>query len=203
MMEDAFLEEKRPLGSLRKGVLGMGFVLILAALLYRLLVPFRPSLYQAGCISNLKQLSTIQVLYSSDFDDALPPFYSFDGANAGAALVRATKAYAKNSLIFACPFSPQAKKKTMEADPELGYDHFVLILREQNSSGVIKTSDIWNPAEKAWMHDPISKWELMPDGERVENFHAPYLNELTTSFFDTHVKRISLKLMNSRGQFLR
>lgn len=188
MMGDAFDGEKKPLGCFAKVVIGTLLGLVALALLFPVFASSGPQNHRPVCISNLKQLSTAQFIYAADFEDSLPPNYSFEGSEAKKAFVEATYAYAKNGLIYTCPFSSEAKLEGQFTNPLLGYDHFPLILRKRNSKGVINLTLIQDPAKDVWMHDSIVKLEVKDDGEHVETHHGPGKSGFFVSFFDGHAR---------------
>ena len=102
--------------------------------------------------------------------------------------MEATYAYARNGLIYTCPFSSEAKLESQFTKPLLGYDHFPLILRKRNSKGVINLTLIQDPAKDVWMHDSIVKLEVKDDGEHVETHHGSGKSGFFVSFFDGHVR---------------
>lgn len=188
MMGDAFHGEKKSPGCFAKGVIGTVAGLVAMALLYPMITPARIGHGPAQCISKLKQLSTAQLIYAADESDTLSPYYSFDGPGARRAFVEATYPYAKNSTIYACPMSPEGKSNLEASKPALGYEHFVLILRERGRNGLLELVEVEEPSQTAWMHDPIVKLEVKGDGEHVETHHSTGKSGFFVSFFDGHAR---------------
>lgn len=187
-MGDAFDGEKKPVGCFPKVVIGTLLGLVALALLFPVFASSGPHNHRPVCISNLKQLATVQLIYAADESDTLPPYYSFDGPGARRAFVEATYPYAKNSTIYACPMSPEGKSNLEASKPALGYEHFVLILRERGRNGLLELVEVEEPSQTAWMHDPIVKLEVKGDGEHVETHHSTGKSGFFVSFFDGHAR---------------
>jgi len=188
VMGDAYRGENKTLGCFGKGVIGTIVGLVVMAILYPVITPARIGHGPPQCISKIKQLSVAQLIYAADESDTLPPYYSFDGPDSKRAFVEAIDPYAKNAMIYACPKSPAGKSAIGESNPVLGYEHFVLILRERGRNGLIELVEVAEPTRTAWMHDPIVKLEFKSDGEHIETYHGPGKSGFFVSFFDGHAR---------------
>lgn len=190
MMGDAFHGEKKTPGVFWRIVIGAVVGLAVSAILYPVCTPARIGHGPALCISKLKRLSTSQLIYASDYEDSLPPYYSFEGPEARDAFVQATYVYSKDGLSYVCPKSPEAKSESQRSKPKLGYEHFVLLLRLRGAKGVIDLRATDSLTKAAWMHDPIVRLEPKGDGEHIETYHGPGKSGFFVSFLDGHVKWI-------------
>ena len=188
MIGDAFLGEKRPLSGFWKVLFGAVVGLGVAALLYPIFATAPSGHLPASCLSRLKSLAFTQFIYSQDFDDGLPPFYSFDGPEAREAFVAATYPYSKNGSWYVCRLAPESKLESQFSKPVLGYQHFLLILRQQSAKSFIRLTNVRDPARDAWMHDTVVKLEIKPNGEHIETHHGPGRSGFFVSFFDGHSK---------------
>ena len=145
------------------------------------------------CISNMKQLTTSQLIYAADFDEAIVPVYTFDGPVAQSQFFEAMIPYAKNAQIFLCGESPAYWSEPN--GPEINrtakrveYAHFPLILRHVGEDHLINLDRFASPETEAWMREPILKITKVPNGEEIETHHEKARNGIVASFFDGHVK---------------
>lgn len=81
---------------------GLGVVAVLAAVVYPVFQPGSRCYIRLNCHSNLKQLGTAVAIYQSDFDDRLPPYFTFDGPEKTQQFINATMPYAKSESIYMC-----------------------------------------------------------------------------------------------------
>ena len=58
---------------------------------------------RSPCLSNLKQLAISIFMYQADEDDAVPPYFTFDGRDKVDHFVAATRLYTKNKAVYSCP----------------------------------------------------------------------------------------------------
>ena len=140
------------------------------------------------CLSNMKQLTTSQVIYSADWDDTIPTFYTFDGAAAQASFYESTIPYSKNPQIFLCGESPTLRTDRENAGKHIDYQHFPLILKQLGKDKLIHLDKMAAAERVAWMHDPILKMAKVKDGEEIETNHPKAPNGFIVSFFDGHAK---------------
>jgi hypothetical protein len=182
----------------RRFTLAQGVITgVVVALLLLILAPVytsdgRRSL-KTRCISNMKQLTTSQLIYAADFDEAIVPVYTFDGPVAQSQFFEAMIPYAKNAQIFLCGESPAYWSEPN--GPEINrtakrveYAHFPLILRHVVEDHLINLDRFASPETEAWMHEPILKITKVPNGEEIETHHEKAKYGFVASFFDGHVK---------------
>lgn len=145
------------------------------------------------CISNMKQLTTSQLIYAADFDEAIVPVYTFDGPVAQSQFFEAMIPYTKNAQIFLCGESPAywSEPNVSEINrtaKRVEYAHFPLILRHVGEDHLINLDRFASPETEAWMHEPILKITKVSNGEEIETHHEKARNGFVVSFFDGHVK---------------
>lgn len=172
-------------------VLGV-FVAVIVAVIVAVLMPvYRSSGPAAGkvrCLSNLKQVTTAQMIYAADWDDAIGAYYTFDGAKGQSSFFDANLPYLKDPAIFLCPESSIARSDSNNCGKHVEFEHFPLILRQVGEDGIIHLDTIDAPDKVAWMHDPILKIAKVSNGEEVETNHRTWPNGFVVSFFDGHAR---------------
>lgn len=95
----------------------IAIIAILAAILFPVFAQAREKARAAGCLSNVRQLTTGYLMYLQDYDETFPPHVTErtappgtpDTAGARAPFTYKTKLqpYVKNEQIFKCPSAPQ------------------------------------------------------------------------------------------------
>lgn len=143
---------------------------------------------KSRCLSNLKQLTTAQQIYASDWDDAISHSYTFDGPAAQAEFYEQNLPYLKNPKIFLCGESANYLSDRNNSGKHVDFQHFPLILKQVGQDRLIHLDKIDAPDKVAWMHDPILKIAKVPGGEEVETNHKKNPNGFVVSFFDGHAK---------------
>ena len=181
-----------PRFTLLQGVVTFVVLLVVGALVY-------PAVWSGGsgvrskrvlCLSNMKRLATAQMIYASDHHEAIPPYYTFDGATAQRHLTAAIDPYLKWNPSFLCTESARWKSGSTNTKQEIDYEHFPLVLKQVGKDGLIKLDKVASPERVGWMHDPVIKSSKVQDGEEVETNHKTHLNSFTVMFFDGHVKYV-------------
>lgn len=92
----------------------IAIIAILAAILFPVFAKAREKARQASCLSNLKQLGTAVMMYTSDYDGTFPQlqtntlpgkYYVSDGTNSGLFLSWEDRLepYTKNTQLMVCP----------------------------------------------------------------------------------------------------
>ncbi|MDH4389105.1 MAG: hypothetical protein QE269_10315 [Fimbriimonas sp.] len=150
----------------------------------------KPAAKKVVCMSNMKQVATAQLIYSVDYDGAISPYYTFDGAAAQSNWVTATLPYVKNYEILLCSESARSKADPSNSKQEMDYEHFPLILKHEGKDKLIWLDKIASPERSGWMHDPVLKSAKVRDGEEIETNHKQYPNSFSVMFFDSHVKYV-------------
>jgi prepilin-type N-terminal cleavage/methylation domain-containing protein/prepilin-type processing-associated H-X9-DG protein len=82
----------------------IAIIAILAAILFPVFAQAREKARQTACLSNAKQLGTAVQMYTTDYDESLPPYVvkNYWGTQ-GAYWNVPLNAYIKNEQVFACP----------------------------------------------------------------------------------------------------
>jgi prepilin-type N-terminal cleavage/methylation domain-containing protein/prepilin-type processing-associated H-X9-DG protein len=93
----------------------IAIIAILAAILFPVFAQAREKARQTSCSSNLKQIGTALMMYSSDYDEQMPPSQlPSTGANVSWPTMLYT--YVKNEQVFVCP-SGEPALKTVQLSP--------------------------------------------------------------------------------------
>ncbi len=86
----------------------IAIIAILAAILFPVFAKAREKARQTSCLSNVKQLGLALLMYSQDYDEALPNHCP----GSGPFWMGCVMPYIKNSQIFSCPSSPRDTAET-------------------------------------------------------------------------------------------
>jgi prepilin-type N-terminal cleavage/methylation domain-containing protein/prepilin-type processing-associated H-X9-DG protein len=86
----------------------IAIIAILAAILFPVFAQARQKAHQAACMSNLKQLGLALMMYTDDYEDALPPIASPNRAQG--TWRNLIQPYVKNATVTSCGGNPQGKK---------------------------------------------------------------------------------------------
>ncbi|MFH1855115.1 MAG: DUF1559 domain-containing protein [bacterium] len=78
----------------------IAIIAILAAILFPVFAKAREKARQTSCLSNEKQIALAVIMYAGDYDETLPPYYSFGSLTYWVDMVMP---YCKNTQMFACP----------------------------------------------------------------------------------------------------
>jgi prepilin-type N-terminal cleavage/methylation domain-containing protein len=84
----------------------IAIIAILAAILFPVFARARENARRASCMSNLKQMGLGIMQYTQDYDERMPPTYSYYGVGGTAPLVwweDITQPYVKSYQICVCP----------------------------------------------------------------------------------------------------
>lgn len=138
-------------------------------------------------MSNMKRLATGQFIYASDNNDAVAPYYTFDGPAAQAKLTAGLYPYLKDNAVFLCSESARAKADRNNSKQEIDHQHFPLILKHVGKDNLLFPDKVPSPDKTAWMHDPIIKIARTEDGEEIETNHKKNPNGFNVMFVDSHV----------------
>jgi len=88
----------------------IAIIAILAAILFPVFAQARDKARQATCTSNLRQIGTVLVMYSQDYDGWYPPAQPYCCVNKGQisydAIWEEMEPYHKNKEIWRCPSDP-------------------------------------------------------------------------------------------------
>ena len=142
------------------------------------------------CRYNLKKVMNGIIVYSSDSDDTVPPYYSFDSTENHAAFVNAIMPYLKNRGAFLCPQEQlnikngEVVKRPEGLMGEMDYVHSnslkSVIPKFVFGNRTLKLDAIKDQARTAYLRDPIR-------GEMSNPFHSPHGDGFAVVFLDGHV----------------
>jgi prepilin-type N-terminal cleavage/methylation domain-containing protein/prepilin-type processing-associated H-X9-DG protein len=90
----------------------IAIIAILAAILFPVFAQARQKAHQAACMSNLKQLGIALMMYTDDYDDAMPPIASPNRPQG--TWRNLIQPYMKNHEITSCGGNPQGKKREIQ-----------------------------------------------------------------------------------------
>lgn len=154
----------------------------------------------AGCLSHVKQVTLGQIMYASDHDEQLPPYFTFDSPSAAKSLVAVTLPYVKDPRNFLCDQDVNALKNGSTQIDEgvqgtLSYVHSLalkgLIPTYSEHRPTLNPELVMNPETIALMRDPIRGYGtgLNAQGALVDNvFLSPHQSRFVVSYLDGHVK---------------
>ncbi|MEI7987197.1 MAG: DUF1559 domain-containing protein [Armatimonadota bacterium] len=184
--------------TLKLFIIACGFVALVTVLFPIVFFRQRHDPHES-CISNLKQITLANIMYSSDYDDCLPQNFSFDGPESASKFVTTIFPYLKNKPTYICPEDKDFSQTSQEGIPGLmSYVH-CLTLRgviPEYSTGKrrLNLSDIENPSQTPLMRDRIvgfgqyksTKHESQSDGK--SHFLSVHGGRFSLSFADGHTK---------------
>jgi len=186
-------------------------VLAVGALLYPVFAT--PSHgHRRSCAPNVKQLVTCSQIYCADFDDRMPPYFTFDfptkwhGLGTKEKIAQhpakrfkdALNIYMKNDQTFLCV---SEAGKTSDQEPKRhreGMPNVMSFVHSLNLRGAIanyatggreldtRESAIPYPATVAFMRDPIRGWGKTDEG--TMSFLSPHTSVFFVSYLDGHMK---------------
>lgn len=173
------------------------FVGVVAAVLYPVFATARLTGHRPLCISHLKQLGTTTIIYSSDSDDLLPPYYSFDSAAEHMKFYDATMPYCKNSDTYLCPDEELNKPKndyvrSIEGIAgKFSYVHCLtlkgVIPKFSQRKRILSLVDIKYPEKVAYMRDPMRGFGSIKESNNP-GFLSQHGSAFNVMFLDSHVK---------------
>ena len=143
-----------------------------------------------NCLVNLKQLTVSVAIYQSDFDDRLPPYFTFDGPKQTKNFITATMTYAKEKSIYLCPHDSGDIPDGQEGLPDvMSYVHCLSfkskILDYEAGNRIVRVTEPFrNIATTPFLRDPIRSASF--SGPQL--FSSPHGKEFTVAYLDTHVK---------------
>lgn len=133
-----------------------------------------------ACISNLQRLGTSQYIYAQDFDQYLPPHFTFDGDAAREALASSLLPYGGGEGSLRC-------SEASRNGPDVTYEHFRTLAKLRDEDGLIKLSINQEAESKPWMHDEFAGSLQTEEGLEVETRHNDPNHRLAVLFLDGHV----------------
>ena len=169
---------------------GIGAIVVLAAVIFPIFqAPFIDGV-KGQCLGHLKQLGTSVAMYQSDFDDRIPPYFTFDGTEQAKKFMYVTLSYTNNKEIYRCPLDQGQIIEGQEGLPgDISYVHclsFKSKIRDFDKGNRVihVTSSLPNIATTTYLRDPIRSASL--SGQLT--FTSPHGLGFTVVYLDTHIK---------------
>lgn len=170
--------------------LGLLFVLgLCAAILFPVFASPRMP-HRNFCLSHLKQSLLGAIMYQSDVDDKLPPYFTFDGKEATKKYMAATMPYLKNEDIYLCP-QDKGYPTNIEASPyeKMSYVHPLALKGIIPNFGkgnrtVIATEVIQSLETTTYLRDPV-RFDPKEDNKQLRSPHGEKFN---VGYLDGHAK---------------
>ena len=183
---------------------GLGIVLVVCGLgtfLFPFSVNDKASAKKTACLSNLKQIDTAVLIYASDHNDALPPFYTFDGADTGSQFQKLIKPYSKSEYLLICPAFDHPNDNSMRTPGSEGILGTMSYVHSLSLRGIIPgfadgtrgltLYGLNDPEHTAYMRDPVCGFGQAKDKDG--NSFSGVLNSahgggFNIAFLDGHVR---------------
>ena len=193
-------EQRPPINGFRAMWQLLG-VLLLVGVLVAILLPVymgsMPVARRAACHSNMKQVATGMIIYASDFDDTLPPYFTFDGTDSSEKFMSAILLYTKNKEIFLCADESKNVRDNGATNAQEGivgkmdYVHSLTLrgaIPDYSLGGrQLKLTTLKDASLVPFMRDPIRGYGT--DSKTKElGFLSPHGAGFATSFLDGHAK---------------
>ena len=180
-------------GRIFLGIIGMGWC---AVIIYPIFATGSGG-HHRSCMSNLKRQGTVIAIYQSDFDDKVPPFFTFCGSDQAKKFIAATIAYGKNEQIYLCPQDTKSGGEHSEGlKSKMSYVH-CLSLRgaipnyNLGNRSFALALDSKDASTTPYLRDPIRGFGTS-DVKYGESSDPAFLSPHGALFFvlylDTHVK---------------
>lgn len=175
-------------------IFGLVIVTAIGLLLFPSLTQSPGRSLMSACMSNNKQLALSTLIYSSDWDDAVPHYYTFDGKTES--FITVTNPYNKRADLYLCY---EEKKNGASSGTwqeglwgKMDYVHNLSlrgnIPRYEVGKRVLLTT-CPNPEKIAYLRDPIRGFG--GDNKKTGvGFLSPHGLEFNTSYLDGHTKRV-------------
>jgi prepilin-type processing-associated H-X9-DG protein len=170
--------------------LGLLFVLGLCAAILFPIFATPTHGYRPSCLTHMKQTLLGAIMYQSDADDKLPPYFTFDGSEATKKYMTATMPYLKNEQIFLCPQDKGYPTKS-EASPyeKMSYVHPLALKGNIPNFGkgnrtVIATEIIQSLETTTYLRDPV-RFDPKEDNKQLRSPHGEKFN---VGYLDGHAK---------------
>lgn len=146
---------------------------------------------KSSCQSNLKQIISGAQIYASDNNDAMPPFYSFEGTEPATRFRGALNPYLKSDEVYLCllddtvwgPGDERGQmRKAMPGAMSHVHPYSLKWVVPDFLAGnrILKESDIKAPEKTPYMRDPL---RFGPDG--AYSYHG---KGIMTGYLDGHVR---------------
>jgi prepilin-type processing-associated H-X9-DG protein len=134
------------------------------------------------CLSQIKQLMTGTLIYSSDNDDRFPPYYTFNGKENE--FKGATLPYIKNPDIYRCPRlkdDPESVHKVMLYSHSLSLKERIVDYDKGKRMLEISYKD-GNAAKIPYLRD------IFVNPQDTHDFRSPHGEGFSVTYLDGHAK---------------
>jgi prepilin-type processing-associated H-X9-DG protein len=170
-------------------LIGFG-MLAVAAVIYPIFANARGG-SKKSCISNLKQIDLGNIMYGSDNNDNLPPYFTFEGNENANKLTTVLKPYLKNEMVYLCPQDAVTHSEYQEGIlGKMSYVHCLSLKGAipEFSNGKRQLSlKIPNVAEIPLFRDPIRGFGI-ENKSGPSGFLSPHGSAFIVAYLDGHVK---------------
>ncbi|MBI1333091.1 MAG: hypothetical protein GC165_09450 [Armatimonadetes bacterium] len=165
---------------------------------------YLPTLFTHGypatksvCMSNLKQIGTGQLFYLSDYDDRLPPYYTFDSTESQHAFMDSLDPYLKKRQLFICPKVERDKGEGIQVNlfegipNTLDYVHCLSFKGQiphfSDGNRVLDSKAVTSPSTVPWLRDSIST--ASKDAPKTTSgFASAHGNGFVVAYLDAHAR---------------
>ena len=176
-------------------------VIALLTVIGVVLVPFLassgPREHPRSCLSSVKHLSISVVMYESDNNEAMPPYFTFDGAEQTQKFIDVTLPYTRKKELYLCPSDNEGNRDGPEGlAGKISYVHCLslkgVIPRFSEGNRLFLVSEInSNSGTTPFLRDPIRGFGTtnMKGGETSNPaFLSPHGAWFNIAYLDAHVK---------------
>lgn len=182
----------------RQRILEYSIILLIAFILVAILLPGSHN-HGPSCISNVKQVTLGTIMYGSDNDDNMPPYFTFDGQEKAQNLLTALKPYVKSPNLFLCPKEDKKGIPNQEGIPgKMSYVNCLsfrgYIPKFSTGNRLMNFALIEKPAETGLFRDPIRGFG-MPNPDAINkpedgkaHFLSPHGTLFVIGYIDGHTK---------------
>ena len=177
------------------GLVIFGLIFGVGLLLYPWKKPWR---YGPSPISGLKQVTLAAIMYSSDSNDCMPPYFSFESSEKYGMFYTVTQAYARNPEVYIDPYDVEIQ--TIGPGEEglrgkMSYVHALnlkgVIPRYSDGKRILSSDDVEIPSGTVYLREPIRGFGKYKDGNEMslqEVLLSPNGGGFVLGFIDGHVK---------------
>ncbi|MBS1728645.1 MAG: hypothetical protein JST51_18155 [Armatimonadetes bacterium] len=189
----------RILETLLEAGAAISVIAILSAALYPLPLKDGRSTSSA-CLSNIKQITLAEFTYQSDFDDTMPPFFTFDSTDSQRKLYDCLYPYIRSKSAFLCPQNKENIKfnegaPIIEGIPGLmSYVHChslqTIIPDYANGQRLLALSQVAEVAATPVFREGITSFGFAKNA-KTATYLSPHGSSFVVGYFDGHAKRLS------------
>jgi type II secretory pathway pseudopilin PulG len=143
----------------------IAIIAILAAILFPVFARAREKARQSSCLSNCKQISLAVLMYTQDYDEALPFLYvSISPSSDRTGLAQIVQPYIKNANVHNCPSSDGTVTEPISYLEHASYGYHTGLFTAGAPPAKRKLSQIKRPAEIFMMGD-VMQDRMRPDAD--------------------------------------